>query len=89
MSPPLQASASPATPISNPHEVTPKLEALKIALVSTATFTCIRRMDGTEVFQLALSEVTAKAHSMISDASVDLSSIPKEYHDFLDVFNKE
>ena len=26
---------------------------------------------------------------MTSDASVDLSSVPEEYHDFLDIFNKE
>ena len=89
MSPPLQASASLATPISNPREATPKLEAPKIALVNAAAFACICRMDGTEVFQLALSEVTTKAHSAISDASVDLTTIPKEYHDFPDIFNKE
>ena len=46
-------------------------------------------MDGTEVFQLALSEVTTKACSAISNASVDLTTVPKEYHDFLDIFNKE
>ena len=46
-------------------------------------------MDGTEVFQLALSEVTAKARSATSDASVNLSSVPEEYHDFPDNFNKE
>ena len=46
-------------------------------------------MDGTEVFQLSLSEVTAEASSAISDASVDLTTVPKEYHDFLDIFNKE
>ena len=66
-----------------------KLEAPKIALVSAAAFTCICRMDSTEVFQLALSEVTAKGHSAFSNASINLSSIPKEYHDFPDVFNKE
>ena len=54
-----------------------------------ATFACICKMDGTEVFQLALSKVTAKAHSATSNASVNLSSISKEYHNFPDVFNKE
>ena len=76
-----------ATLISDPCEVTLKFKALKITLVIAAAFTCIHRMDSTEVFQLALSEVTAKACSTISDASIDLSSVPKEYHDFLDVFN--
>ena len=66
-----------------------KLKALKITLVNAAAFACICRMDGTEVFQLALSEVTTKAHSAICSASVDFSSVPKEYHDFPDVFNKE
>ena len=46
-------------------------------------------MDGTEVFQLVLSKVTVKAHSAASNASVNLSSVPKEYHDFPDIFNKE
>ena len=88
-SPPLQASASLTTPNPAPHEEPLKLEALKIALINAAGFACIRRMDGTEVFQLALSEVTAKTRSAISNASVDLTTILKEYHDFLDVFNKE
>ena len=88
-SPPLQASTSLATLNPAPYEESPKLEAPKIALVNAAAFTCIRRMDGTEVFQLALSEVTTKACSMFSDASVDLSSVPKEYHDFPDIFSKE
>ena len=89
MSHPLQASISLATLISVPHEEPLKLEAPKIALINMAVFTCICRMDGTEVFQLALYEVTAKARSMISDASIDLSSIPKEYYDLLDIFNKD
>ena len=89
MSLPLQASTSLETPISDPREVTPKLKAPKITIVNAVTFTCIHRMDSTELFQLALSEVTAKAHSVFSNASIDLSSIPKEYHNFLDIFNKE
>ena len=88
MSLPLQASASLATPSSIPHKESLKLEALKIALVNVATFACIHRMDSTEVFQLSLFEVTAKAYPMISDASIDLTSIPKEYHNFPDVFSK-
>ena len=70
---PLQASALLATPISDPCEATLKLEAPKIALISAAAFTCICRMDSTEVFQLALSEVTAKGHSAFSNASINLS----------------
>ena len=75
-----------ATPKPTPCEEPPKLEAPKIALVNAAAFACIRRMDGTEVFQLALSEVTRSA---IFNASVDLTTVPKEYHDFPDIFNKE
>ena len=89
MSLPLQASTSLATLTPAPHEEPLKLEAPKIPLVNAAAFTCICRMDGTEVFQLALSEVTAKACSVTSDASVNLTSVLKEYHDFPDVFNKE
>ena len=90
MSPPLQASTFLATTlIPDPQEESPKLKAPKIALINVAAFACIQRMHSTEVFQLALSEVTAKACSVISDASIDLSSIPKEYYDLLDIFNKD
>ena len=88
-SPPMQASASLAKLISDPCEVTLKLEVPKITLINVDTFACIHMMDSTDVFQLALSEVTTKACSIFSDASVNLSSVPKEYNDFLDIFNKE
>ena len=57
---PLQASASLATPTPAPCEEPLKLKAPKITLVNTAAFACICRMDGTEVFQLALSKVMLK-----------------------------
>ena len=65
------------------------LKHQKMALINGAMFTYICRMDSTKVFQLALSDVTAKAPSMISNTSIDLSSVLKEYHNFLDIFNKE
>ena len=88
MSLPLQASATLVTLIFIPCEEPPKLKAPKITLVNAAAFAFICRMDSTKVFQLACSEMTAKAHSMNSNASVDLTNVPKEYHDFPDIFNK-
>ena len=61
------------------------LIALHIALVNAAAFVRISKLDDTQTFQLFVSP----RDKTISDPTpVDMGSIPKEYHEFSDVFNK-
>ena len=68
-------SSDPLTPLVAP----------RIALVNAAAFARISKLDDVQTFQLFVSP----RDKMISDPILaNMSSIPNEYHEFLDVFNK-
>ena len=47
------------------------------------------KLSGTQSFRIHLSDTSFSAKSAsVSDEAPDLSLIPKEYHDYADVFNK-
>ena len=46
------------------------------------------KLPGTQEFTLNLKDFSARATTISNTSSVDLSSVPEEYHDFVDVFNK-
>ena len=67
---------------------TPKLPACtpSIALIGTALF-C--KLQGMQRFHIHLSDISISANSAsVSEEALDLSNVPKEYHDFTDVFSK-
>jgi hypothetical protein len=79
------ASACAATAESEPP---PKLKEPRVALLDAATLmqTCL--LDGSRCFLLNLAlEPSACAASASADPA-DLKDLPKEYHDFADVFSK-
>lgn len=81
-----QATPSPVeTPVETPS--TPP----NISLVNAAAFVRASKLEGSQVFQICLSDpaISAKATSVTPDTPVDLSSVPPEYHDFPDVFSKK
>ena len=45
------------------------------------------KLEGTQCFQLKISLPEVTGHST-SSALVDLSALPEDYHDFVDVFSK-
>jgi len=48
------------------------------------------KLDGSQTFQIRLSDPSISAKSAsLSDDIPDLSSVPEEYHEFADVFNKK
>ena len=51
-------------------------------------FTCACKLKDTQRFQLRISVPETTGHSTTTSAPVDLSTLPEEYHDFADVFNK-
>ena len=79
------ASARAATAETEPP---PKLEEPRVALLDAATFMQTCMLDGSRCFLLNLApEPLARAASASADP-VDLKDLPKEYHDFVDVFSK-
>ena len=79
---PLQTSASVEAPNTS-------IPTLKISMIGAATFMHACKCLGTQCFSLHLSEslLSAKCAS-VSDEVPDLSTIPKEYHDYANVFSK-
>ena len=60
-------------------------DAPNISIINTATFAHLSTLEDTETFQLLVSS------DKIDDSNRspnDLTDVPPEYHDFLDVFNK-
>ena len=72
------------TPDPTPN-VTPKVD---IFLVNTVAYVWACKLPGTQEFTLNLKDITAQSTSISNSPLVDLSSVPEEYHNFVDVFNK-
>src|SRR6267154_1377126 len=64
---------------------TPKVD---ISLVNAVAYLRACELPGTQQFTLNLKDFSARASSTSQFTPVDLSSIPEEYHDFADVFDK-
>jgi hypothetical protein len=76
-------------PPSDPPIATLSSDSPRIALVSAPAFCLLQRQEGSNTFQLHLSNSSfVKARSASTSAPVDMSSVPEEYHDFPDVFSK-
>jgi len=75
----------PTPDIPDPPTATPKVD---ISLVNAVAFLRACELPGTQQFTLNLKDVSAQASSMSDPTPPDLSSIPEEYYDFADVFDK-
>ena len=64
---------------------TPKVD---ISLVNAVAYLQACELPGTQQFTLNLKDISARASSTSDSTPLDLSSIPEEYHDFTDVFDK-
>ena len=94
LTPSLTSSAKAAklpqqNPIASVEVPTPSDSAPHISLIGAAAFMRACKLPGSQSFQIHLSDPSISAHSVsVSDENPDLSQIPKEYHDFADVFSK-
>ncbi len=80
----LQPESPPSSPVT--PEVEPKLSVLFINAVAYACTAC---MKGSVPFQLSLLDPSLLGHSSsTTSAKPDLSSVPKDYHEFEDVFSQ-
>ena len=77
--------ASDIPPMQPPPPVTPRKP--RVTLINAAAYSRACKFDGSQCFQLwiSLPEVTGCS---TATSSVDLTSLPEEYHDFVDVFSK-
>jgi len=62
---------------------------LRVTLINEAAYSCASKLEGLECFQLQISLPEVTGHSMTtSKTPVDMSTVPEDYHDFVDVFSK-
>ena len=60
-----------------------------ISLIGAAAFMRASKLPGSQCYKIHLSDPSVSAKSAsVSDEPPDLSQVPKEYHDFADVFSK-
>ena len=61
------------------------LIASKVSFINAAAFTHLSKMDDNQVYQLFLflSDKTGP-----NDAPVDMTGVPPDYHEFMDIFSK-
>src|ERR1700677_4541301 len=72
------------TPMPTPN-VTSKVD---ISLVNAVAYVRACKLPGTQECTLNLKDISGRATSKSDSPPVDLSSIPEEYHNFADVFDK-
>jgi len=73
------------TPPPTAPKATPKVD---ISLVNAVAYLRACELPGTQQFTLNLKDISARASSTSDSPPNDLSSVPEEYHDFADVFDK-
>ena len=77
---------NPIVPDSTPK---PLDSALHISLIGAAAFMCACKLPGSQCYRTQLSNTSISANSASSsNKAPDLSQVPKEYHDYADVFSK-
>jgi len=91
MTPSARAASLPQQPSSVSDEPPPpSVPAPHISVIGAIPFMRACKLPGAQCYRIQLTDtsVSGKA-SALSDETPDLSQIPKEYHDFADVFSKE
>ena len=74
----LEASVTPVLPVTPPH----------ISLIGATAFVCASKLPGSKVYHFQLSAPKVDTHATSTSNPINLSGIPKEYHNFADVFSK-
>ena len=73
-----EASAPPILLVDLPH----------VSLIGAAAFVHASKLPGSQVYRIQLATPEADARSASTADPINLSGIPKEYHNFADVFSK-
>src|ERR1700720_361735 len=88
----LSSTSDPFDPEFRAESTTPLVEPkIDISLINAAAFLWACSLPGSQQFSLNLADIEVSGHlastSKLPDL-VDLSNVPKEYHEFADVFDK-
>jgi len=60
-----------------------------VILINAAAYSHTSKLKGSDCFQLQISLSEVTGHSMTtSETKVNMSTIPEDYHDFVDIFSK-
>ena len=90
LSAPLASPQDPVVP--NVPMRTPTVEPKKppqVTIINAAVYSCACKLKGSQCFQLKISLPKVIGRSMtVPEILVDLSQLPKEYHDFTDMSSK-
>ena len=88
----LLSAPTPALPNSVPEPEKPLLpvnwKPPRVMLINASMFAYACKLKGTQCFQLQISLPEVAGHSVTTSTSVNLSMLPEEYHDFMDMFSK-
>ena len=82
-------------PLETPPLDSPKAPGLlcsKISFVNTAAFQCACKLEGSIQFTFSFNLMSTCSTSIadtIPNDLIDLSEVPPEYHDYVDVFSKK
>src|SRR5882724_11634452 len=75
--------------IPNPVPLVTPQKPPRVTLINAAVYSHASKLDGLEFFQLWISLPEVTGHSTTtSEIPVDMSTVPKDYHDFVDMFSK-
>ena len=78
----------PQAPLNDTPDA-PGLHAPPIAFINAAMYACACKLEGSAQFSLQLhQEPDGKLHTSSLGDVPDLSTVPKVYHNFADVFSK-
>jgi hypothetical protein len=78
------ASTAPLAPLNSPLSV-----LLHISLINAAAFIRALHLPGLHSFTINLNSISTSTRlSTLSNDLIDLSNIPKEYHEFANIFSK-
>ena len=88
----LSSAPTPALPNPIPDPEIPLLPVNRkppqVTLINASVFTHACKLKDTQCFQLRISIPETTGHSATTSTLVDLSMLPAEYHDFMDMFSK-
>src|SRR5882724_4390973 len=62
---------------------------LRVTLINAAVYSHASKLEGLNCFQLQISLPEVTGHSATtSETNINMSTVPKHYHDFADIFSK-
>ena len=65
------------------------MESPRVTLINAAAYSHASKLEGLDCFQLRISLPKVTGHSMsTSETLVNMSTVPEDYHDFVDIFSK-